>query len=58
MTIERIISLLETEKECVIRNAERRCDHDCQNCDLCQIDTDLLEMYTEVIRYMRDLENA
>lgn len=58
MTINRIIHLLEIEKECVTRNAEHRCDRKCENCDLCQIDTDLLEMYSDVIRYMRDLENA
>lgn len=58
MTIKRIISLLEIEKECVLRNAEHRCNRDCDNCDLCQIDTDLLEMYTEAIWYMRNLEGA
>ena len=52
MTIDKIIHLLQVEKECVLRNAEHRCNRDCENCDLCQIDTDLLEMYDAVLNRM------
>jgi hypothetical protein len=49
MTIERIIELLEIEKECILRNATGECNRDCAKCDLVQDDTELQEMYTEVI---------
>jgi len=50
MDIKRKIELLKIERECVQRNSDGRCDRDCANCDLVQIDTDLLEMYDEVIK--------
>lgn len=49
MTINRQIELLKIERECVQRNHDGSCNRDCANCDLVQIDTDLLEMYDEVI---------
>lgn len=50
MTIDRQIELLKIERECVQRNHDGRCDRDCANCELVQIDTELLEMYDEVIK--------
>lgn len=50
MTINRQIELLKIERECVQRNHDGRCNRDCANCELVQIDTELLEMYDEVIK--------
>lgn len=50
MTIDRQIELLKIERECVQRNHDGRCNRDCANCELVQIDTELLEMYDEVIK--------
>ena len=50
MTINRQIELLKIERECVQRNHDGRCDRDCANCELVQTDTELMEMYDEVIR--------
>ena len=50
MTINRQIELLKIERECVQRNHDEKCNRDCANCDLVQVDTDLLEMYDEVIK--------
>lgn len=49
MTVERMIELLEIEKECVLRNAIGECNRYCAGCDLLQDDTELHEMYTEAI---------
>lgn len=54
MTIDRIIELLEIEKQCVLRNSIRECDRDCANCDLVQKDSDLLKMYTDVIDLLKE----
>lgn len=49
MELKRMIDLLKIERECVRRNSDCECDRDCANCDLVQIDKDLLEMYDSVI---------
>ncbi len=54
MTIDRIIELLEIEKQCVLRNSIHECDRDCANCDLAQKDSDLLKMYTDVIDLLKE----
>lgn len=54
MTIDRIIELLEIEKQCVLRNSICECDRDCANCDLVQKDSDLLKMYTDVIDLLKE----
>lgn len=49
MELKRMVDLLKIERECVRRNSDGECDRDCANCDIVQIDTDLLEMYDSVI---------
>lgn len=56
MTNERIIELLEIEKECVLRNACGECNRACHICELVQDDTELHEMYAEVIARMKAQE--
>lgn len=53
MTVERMIELLEIEKECVLRNASGECNRYCAGCDLLQDDTELHEMYTESIALLK-----
>lgn len=56
MTVERMIELLEIEKECVLRNASGECNRYCAGCDLLQDDTELHEMYTEAIDLLKAQE--
>lgn len=56
MTVERMIELLEIEKECVLRNADGECNRYCAECDLLQDDTELHEMYTEAIALLKAQE--
>ena len=53
MTVERMIELLEIEKECVLRNASGECNRYCAGCDLLQDDTELHEMYTEAMALLK-----
>lgn len=56
MTVERMIELLKIEKGCVLRNASGECNRYCAGCDLLQDDTELHEMYTEVIALLKAQE--
>ena len=56
MTVERMIELLEIEKECVLRNASGECNRYCAGCDLLQDDTELHEMYTDAIALLKAQE--
>lgn len=53
MTIQRMIKLLQIEKECITRNDGVNCDRNCAKCDLVQDSQELLEMYEEVINFIR-----
>lgn len=56
MTLHRMIELLEIEMECVRRNGCGECNRACHICDLLQDDTELHEMYAEVIARMKAQE--
>jgi len=56
MTRQRMVELLEIEKECVRRNACGECNRACHICDLLQDDTELHEMYEEVIALVKAQE--
>ena len=45
MTIECVIDLLKTERECVRRASNDICDRQCEKCVLVQDSEDLLTMY-------------
>ena len=49
MTRERMVELLKIEHECMLRASHDDCDRNCLDCELCQDDSDLHEMYTNVI---------
>lgn len=54
MTVERMIELLKTEHECMLRKSHDECQSDCENCDLVQDDNELHEMYTDVLMLLED----
>lgn len=54
MTIQRMGELLEIERECVLRNASGECNRFCTECDLLQDDTELHEMYTDVLALLKE----
>lgn len=56
MTLHRMVELLEIEMECVRRNGCGECNRACHICDLLQDDTELHEMYAEVIARMKAQE--
>ena len=56
MTVERMVELLEIEKECVLQNASGECNRYCAGCDLLQDDTELHEMYTGAIALLQAQE--
>ncbi|MBR3584814.1 MAG: hypothetical protein IKO00_02210 [Oscillospiraceae bacterium] len=45
MKRDRIIELLECERQCILRNDGNSCNRDCANCDLVQDSKELLAMY-------------
>jgi len=57
MKRDRIIELLECERQCILRNDGNSCNRDCANCDLVQDTKELLAMYDivkkVVVRYER-----
>jgi len=52
MTTERMIELLEIERQCVLRSAN--CNRNCTVCNLVQEDKELLEMYEGVINLLKE----
>ena len=56
MTIKRMIELLGIEHECMLHASHNECDRKCEFCDLVQDDSDLHEMYTNVIHAMKTFE--
>ena len=52
MTTERMIELLEIERQCVLRAAN--CNRNCAVCNLVQEDKELLEMYEGVINLLKE----
>jgi hypothetical protein len=54
MTKDRMIELLEIERECMLRASHNDCDRKCEDCDLVQDDFDLDEMYVNVIHIVKE----
>ena len=45
MTYQKAYELIDIEQQCVQRNIDCKCDRKCENCDLLQKDSDIIEMY-------------
>lgn len=43
--LKRVIKVIETEKQCVLRNVVNHCDRKCENCDLVLPDSDVIGAY-------------
>lgn len=56
MTIDRMVELLKIERECILRNTHGDCDRRCEVCELVQDDSELHEMYTDVIAMLKAQE--
>ena len=55
MTLERVIEVLECEKQCVIRNIEKQCNRDCAKCDLLQPDMDIVIAYKYALSVLNNM---
>lgn len=56
MQIDKIIQVMQNEKECVIRNSKQQCNRECNNCDLVLEDNEIIEAYTYVIHIINSVE--
>lgn len=45
MDYERAYSLMDIEQRCVLRASDKRCDRDCEKCDLVQDSKELVAAY-------------
>lgn len=55
MGIERIIEILNIEKECVKRNINKDCERDCETCDLVLEDDEIITAYTLAISILKNV---
>lgn len=55
MGLEKIIEILETEKECIKRNDNGGCDRNCAECDLLLDSKDILTAYTLTISILKTI---
>lgn len=47
--------ILNTERECVLRQEDHECDRDCESCDLCLPTKDVIEAYNRNSEYLHKL---
>ena len=55
MNTEQILKVLKNERECIKRQ-NGKCDRNCAKCDLCLLDTEILEVYDFLIRGYEQIE--
>lgn len=56
MTENEAIKVVKTEKECVVRNINEGCDHECWNCDLLMPDEDNLSGHDIAIQALEEIQ--
>ena len=49
--------VVEIERECVQRNIDKKCDRNCENCNLVLPDKDVIDAYDEVIHLLKRRED-
>ena len=49
--------VMEIERECVQRNIDKKCDRNCESCDLVLPDKDVVTAYDEVIQMLKSGED-
>ena len=55
MTENEAIEIIQTEKQCVLRNVEG-CDRDCKKCDLVRQDKEIIEAYDMAISSLKEMQ--
>ena len=53
MEIERVIKVIENEKECISRQIPPICNRDCGRCDLCLPDTEIIQAYDYILNLLK-----
>lgn len=56
MTEKEAIKVIETEKQCVLRNSENGCDRDCICCDLVMAENDIICGYDTTIKALEEIQ--
>lgn len=56
MQIDKILQVMQNEKECVIRNSKQQCNRECNKCDLVLEDKEIIEAYTYAIHIIESIE--
>lgn len=56
MTENEAIKVIETEKQCVLRNNENGCDRDCICCDLVMAENDIICGYDTAIKAIEEIQ--
>ena len=56
MTENEAIKVIETEKQCVLRNNENRCDRDCICCDLVMAENDIILGYDMATKSLKEIQ--
>lgn len=56
MTEKKAIKVIETEKQCVLRNGENGCDRDCICCDLIMAENDIICGYDTAIKALEEIQ--
>ncbi len=56
MTENEAIKVIETEKQCVLRNSENGCDRDCICCDLIMPENDIICGYDTAIKSLEEIQ--
>lgn len=56
MTENEVIKVIETEKQCVLRNNENGCDRDCICCDLVMAENDIICGYDTAIKALKEIQ--
>lgn len=52
LPIQKMIEILQAEKECVLRQNSPKCDRDCFHCDLLKTSSDIILTYEELLRIL------
>lgn len=58
MTLEKLINLMQIERECITRNEHHNCNRDCENCNLVQNTDTLIKAYDKTIAILTEMKQA
>lgn len=52
------LKVMETERECILRQDTPRCDRNCKTCDLCLPTYQVMNAFENVIKVLRELSTG